>query len=81
MDIKKWKYHSLGNKFPFPIGFLVKQKSERIEVQQEFLRLDYFRCNLMIDYYLGKDRNYNYEISIHTERANKMLEDKPEWLI
>lgn len=81
MDIKKWKYHHLGNKFPFPIKFLVGQRSERIEVQIEFVRVDYMRCDLMVNYYKEKDGNYDYEIRMHTERADKISKDKPEWLI
>ncbi len=77
MGVTKWKYHHLGNKFPYPIHFLEKQKSEKVEVQKEFLRVDYYRCNLMIDYYLEKNGNYEYEIGIHTKRAEEILKDKP----
>jgi len=81
MDMKSWKYHFIGKKFPFAIKFLEKQKSKNIKVQKEFMRVDYLRCNLMIEYYSNKDGNYSYEIRIHTARMNKILEDKPEWLI
>lgn len=79
--MKSWKYHFIGKSFPFVIKFLEKQKSENIEVQKEFMRVDYLRCNLMIEYYNQKDGNYDYEIRMHTDRMDILLKDKPEWLI
>jgi hypothetical protein len=78
---KQWKYHSIGNKFPFVIGSFKKTKSDNIEVKKEFMRIDYYRCSLLIEYFNNKDGNYNYEIRMHTMRMNEMIEDKPEWLI